>query len=446
MVIMMYNFDKSLSRFSRLLKIETVAGNDGEFVKFREVLKELYPNIAKNCKLERIGDSGLMYKWKGKNSSKAIVLMSHYDVVPASPEQWDKPPFSGEISGGAIWGRGAIDTKCTLCAVMESVEALLGVQGFIPDFDVYMCFGGDEETAGNDAVAIATVLRRRGVKPFLIIDEGGAVVQLPQKLQKKGGGRVALIGIAEKGYMDVEFIAKGRGGHTSLPVIHSPLVTISEVIRRLKNPFKPTISTPVRIMGAAIANQFGFKIKVALRSTLLRRIFMPKLIRVVPEVGALTQTTGAITLISGGSAANVIPEEVRAVGNFRVISGTTVDETLGIIKKALRGLDVEVNLIESLEPSKTSRVDGDGWDALNSAIVSTWGVEEDGKGIAVVPYLMIARSDSRFYSDISDSIYRFSPMVMTKIERNSIHGVNERISVENFRKMIEFYILIVRNK
>ena len=250
---MKFNFEKSLTRFSRLLQYETVVGKSEEFDKFREALKQLYPNITRVCAFERIGNSGLMYRYEGKNSEKSIVLMAHYDVVPASPEQWDKPPFSGvierdETGQGIIWGRGAIDTKCTLCAVMESVEALIE-SGFVPDFDVYLCFGGDEESAGNDALTIATVLRRRKVEPFLIIDEGGAVVELPDFLS---GGRAALIGIAEKGYMDVEFIVRGRGGHTSMPVEYNPLVTMSEVIQRLKNPFKFTISEPVRIMGRAV--------------------------------------------------------------------------------------------------------------------------------------------------------------------------------------------------
>jgi carboxypeptidase PM20D1 len=433
----MYKFDldKSIARFSELLIYETVAGNNDEFRKFKNAIKVIYPNIARVCEFELIGDLGLTYRFKGKDSGKSVVLMAHYDVVPAASDiRWDWHPFSGEIVDNEIWGRGAVDTKCTLCSVMEAVESLIE-QGFTPDYDVYMCFGGDEETSGNSAIAIAAELKKRGVRPFLILDEGGAVLDASSVGM---GERAALIGIAEKGYMDVEFIARGKGGHTSLPVRDNPLVTIAEVVRRLEKPFKPVISEPFRIMRDAAAKHAKLKLRIALKSRIIQKIFMPKLMRMVPEIAALTQTTGAVTLISGGSAANVVPEEVRAVGNFRIISESSVAETLEIIKKKLIGLDIEVNVLESLEPSKISKIEGDGWEMLNESIAEIWGNE-----CAVIPYLMIARSDSRAYSDISDSIYRFSPMLMSQVERHSIHGMNERISISSFAKMIEFYLRLI---
>jgi carboxypeptidase PM20D1 len=367
--------------------------------------------------------------------------MSHFDVVPASrDEQWEAHPFSGEITEGEIVGRGALDTKCTLCAIMESVETMLE-QNLTPDFDIYMCFGGDEETSGNAAIEMAALLKKRGVSPFLIVDEGGAIVDASIV---GASSLTALVGIAEKGYMDVELICRGKGGHTSMPTRVNPLSTMARAIRRLDRPFKTRISEPVRIMGLAIIRNSGFKIRLVLKSPILRKLLLPRVSRLVPEIGAFLQTTGAVTLISGGSAKNVIPEEIRAVGNFRIINGSSVEETLQIIRRALRGLDVEVNLLESLEPSKISRVDGQGWELLCSAIRKTWSTEEESA--VVIPYLMFARSDSRFYSDISDSVYRFSPMIMSKQDRSAIHGVNERISTDAFRKMIEFYLALITSK
>jgi carboxypeptidase PM20D1 len=432
-----YDPDKAIARFSELLIYETVAGNTDEFRKFKNAIKVIYPNIARVCKAELIGNLGLMYHWRGKSSAKSVVLMAHYDVVPAASDiRWDWHPFSGEIREEEIWGRGSVDTKCTLCATMEAVESLIE-QNFTPDYDVYMCFGGDEETAGDSAKAIAAELKSRGVSPFLILDEGGAVLNATVI---GINGLAALIGIAEKGYMDVEFIARGKGGHTSLPVKceNNPIIIIGEVVRRLKNPFKPVFSEPYKIMTQAAAPHAGRKLRTFLKSRVLQRLFLPKIVKVLPEIAALTQTTGAITLISGGSAANVVPEEVRAVGNFRIISGSTVAETLAIIKRKLHGLDVEINLLASLEPSKISKTSGEGWQILNTAIGEIWGNDT-----AIIPYLMLAGSDSRAYSDISDNIYRFSPMLMSETERHSIHGMNERISIKNFTKMIEFYLKLL---
>jgi carboxypeptidase PM20D1 len=445
------NYSYAFARLSELLIYETVAGNTDEFRHFQTALKEIYPNIDCVCEFEQVGELGLMYRFKGKDSSRSIVLMSHYDVVPAvSDEQWERHPFSGEIVDGVVFGRGAVDTKCTLCAVMETVETLIE-NNITPECDVYMCFGGDEETTGGAAVSIADVLEKRGIKPFLILDEGGAVIELPdsikskKSLQSEKEERVALVGIAEKGYLDVEFIARGPGGHTSLPVKDNPLSTIAEAVRRLENPFKPVINEPFKVMRDAIADYAGWKLKIALKSRLIRTLLMPRISRLVPEIGALTQTTGAVTLINGGSASNVVPEVVRAVGNFRVINGCSVGKTMDIIKKKLHGLDIEINILESLEPSKISRIEGEGWEKLNSSIVSTWGKSEKSEGCAVIPYLMIARSDSRSYSNISDNIYRFSPMIMSKVERASIHGINEKISQESFKKMIEFYVDLITN-
>jgi len=436
-----FNLEYAVTRFSELLIYETVDGNMAECERFIKALEALYPNIHINCEFERVAvtqtnPGGLMYRFKGKDSSKSILLMSHFDVVPAArDEQWEAHPFSGDFSDDHIVGRGALDTKCTLCAIMESVETLLE-QNYVPDFDIYMCFGGDEETASTAAVAMSALLKERGVSPFLIVDEGGAIVDASIV---GSSSLVALVGIAEKGYMDIELIARGHGGHTSMPTKSNPLSVMAKAISRLDKPFKPVISEPVRLMGQAIIDNVGFKARLILGNVLLRKLFMPYVAKRVPEIGALTQTTGAITMISGGSAHNVIPEEIRAVGNFRIINGTTVEETLDIIRRKLRGLSVQVNLLESLEPSPMSRVDGEGWERLGAAIGSTW---EDS---ITIPYLMFARSDSRFYSDISDSVYRFSPMIMSVKERKAIHGVNESITTVAFRKMIEFYLALITN-
>ncbi|MCL2077564.1 MAG: M20/M25/M40 family metallo-hydrolase [Oscillospiraceae bacterium] len=439
----MYDKEKAAKNFSKMLQYRTVAGNKADFVGFRDALKEMYPNINKTCKLELIGEKGIMYTWKGQNEqnsektgNKSIVLMSHYDVVPADNEKWKYPPFSGAQAEGKIWGRGALDTKGTLCAIMESVEALIS-QGFTPKADIYLCFGGDEETAGNGAIQIARQLKIRNVRPYLVLDEGGAVID----------GKVigvnhpcAFVGIAEKGYMDVEFLTSGTGGHSSLTGAHNPIVTMSEVIKRLNSKvFKPRLSRPAKIMVDAASKHSGFKLGLLLRSYFIwGKLFRKFFIKILPEIDAFTRTVGAITQISGGSAENIIPEQVRAVGNFRIINGSSVAETLSVIKKALSGIDVKVNLISGLEPSVISDTSGYGWQTLTNAVSEIW------QGSVIIPYLMMARSDSRSYGNISENIFRFTPVTLTRDKRVSIHGVNENISKEGFFRIIDFYICLIR--
>lgn len=431
-------YDKKLAaeHFSEMLRCKTVSGNEKDFSDFHSILKDMYPNVYDTCEYELIDKKGMMFRWKGKSSDGCVILMSHYDVVPADKDQWEHPPFSGNIANERIWGRGAIDTKCTLCAIMESVEALIS-EGFTPVSDIYMCFGGDEETAGDNAVQMADELKNRNIKPFLILDEGGAVLD----------GSIAginnlcaLVGIAEKGYMDIEFIAKGKGGHSSLAKTSNPIYIMAEVIKRINgNLFKPHISEPLKLMIKSAVKHTNFKYRIIFRNHWLRRILFKKFfLKAMPEMIALTNTVGAITQISGGSAENIIPEQVRAVGNFRIINGSSVKETLDIIKNALSDLNVEVNLISGLEPSEMSDTTGRGWSVLSETITDLWN---DG---AVIPYLMLARSDSRSYSKLSDNIYRFSPLIMTKEERSSIHGINENILLDSFYKIIDFYIKLIK--
>ncbi|MDR1753916.1 MAG: M20/M25/M40 family metallo-hydrolase [Eubacterium sp.] len=426
---------RALENFSRMIQCSTVDGCEDEFIRFRNTLSELYPNIEKICEREFFG-KGIVYRWKGMNSNKSIILMSHYDVVPAKSGEWTYEPFSGTIANGRVWGRGALDTKCTLAAIMESVESLIQLQ-FIPKTDIYLCFGGDEETTGESARQIAKALNSRGVRPFLILDEGGAIVDAnPYGISKP----CALVGIAEKGYMDVEFIIRGKGGHTSLPSVFCPLSEMGELIRRIsKNPFGFKLCKPVSVMIKHALKYMNFKHRALIRAySFWGRWFFKRLVaEKFPEIKALSGTIGAITQINGGTAANVIPEQVRATGNFRLISGESVEYTLNRIKKSLKGLSVEINLIEGLDPSKASPTEGEGWDALKNAITSSWGES------AIVPYLMLAGSDSRYYSLLSDSIYRFSPCAFTRTDLESIHGVNESIDIDSFFRTIYFYINLI---
>jgi len=429
----MSNKQTSIENFRKMIQCRTVAGISNEFTefaKFKQVLEQAYPLLHKTCEKTEIMPKGIVYRWRGISSENSVVLMSHYDVVPADNGDWKYPPFSGTAADGRIWGRGTLDTKCTLCAVCESAEELIS-RGFTPKSDVYMCFGGDEETTGDSAVKIAEYLSEKGVRPSLVLDEGGAAVD-----GSVAGIRrtCALVGIAEKGYMDVEFITKGAGGHSSLNA-SNPVVTMAEVIRRLSpGIFKSRFNRPLKMTVDSAAKYTDIVyIKLLSRFPFLGKIMRSAFAKRLPEVDALTRTIGAVTRVSGGNADNIIPEYVRAVANFRIISESSVRETADIIKNALSGLDVEINVLCALEPTGISPVSGKGYDALAKAITAVW---EDG---VIIPYLMMARSDSRSYGVISDNIYRFSPVEMGHGERASIHGVNENISAESFLRAVEFY-------
>lgn len=424
---------KALGNFRKILKCETVVGKDEEFNKFYKVLKESYPLVHSQCEYERIEDKSLLYRLKGRDENESVVLMSHYDVVPAEKGEWKYPPFSGFVGEGKIWGRGAIDTKCTLCGILEAVETLLS-KGFQPNVDVYLCFGGDEETNGEGAKGIVSELKKRGISPNLVLDEGGAVfsgsligIENP----------IALIGIAEKGYMDVEFITKSKGGHTSMPQQKgNPMTTMAQVIMRIHGkPFPMQLTPPVKAMVGEVVKHLNPLYKTLLWNDRILKFFAKNvLIKGMPILGALFQTTSNITMIEGAHATNVVPECVRAIGNFRILNGNTVESTLKRLKSILSDLDVEVNILEGRDPSMVSCMDGRGWKILKSTITKTWG------NTAIVPYVLLAASDSYFYQDISPYVYRFSPIRMKKEDKDAIHGINEGIRIKDFYRVIDFYV------
>ncbi|MDZ4131579.1 MAG: M20/M25/M40 family metallo-hydrolase, partial [Dethiobacteria bacterium] len=288
----------------------------GEYEKLRQLLKDYYPLTHQALEHELVKGHSLLYRWAGKSSEKPLLLMAHYDVVPANDAQWQQPPFAGNIIDGVIWGRGTLDTKCTLCAIFEAVEKMLA-EGFEPQQDIYLAFGHDEETMGYGAPATVEVLKNRGVHFEMVLDEGGAIVSNVFPGISKP---IAVIGMSEKGVADFEVVLEGSGGHSSTPGLRTPLGEMSKIILRLaKKPFQAHLPVEVVEMFAVLGRHmpFGFR-------TIFANLwcFKPLLTLLLPklggELGALCRTTCVFTMIEGSSASNVIPNRVRAVANLRL--------------------------------------------------------------------------------------------------------------------------------
>ncbi|MEG1650896.1 MAG: M20 family peptidase [Oscillospiraceae bacterium] len=431
----------AIESLSEMIKCKTVSSRDktmvdeGEFEKFRRLLKTRYPNIHKACTLSRIGDTGLLYHWKGKSADEPTVLMAHYDVVPANEEQWDKPAFEGIIEDGVLWGRGTLDTKGTLCGVCESSEKLIA-EGFVPEHDIYFSFAGDEEIAGETAPMIVDELERLGVKPALVVDEGGAVVEgvFPGVKEK-----CALIGIAEKGMADIEFTVKSTGGHASAPPPHGPVGKLAQAVVNVENhPCKGRLTEPIAQMFDILGRRSSFAMRLIFANLWC---FMPVLnaicVKSGGELNAMMRTTCAFTCMKGSSAANVLPPEASIVANFRIIGGETIDSSIKYVKDAMKNDEIQVNVIHGMNPSAVSDTKSEGYKKLKTAIEQTW------TEAIVSPYLMVACSDSRHFCRISDKVMRFSAMELSKEERGYIHANNERIPTDKIIKTAEFYTRLI---
>ena len=436
------NADKSASDLADMIRCKTVSNRDssledeGEFERFEKLLPLIFPNIYKKCSFEKVERRALLFCLSGKSHSAPSVFMAHYDVVSAAPAGWEKPPFEGACENGVLYGRGALDTKSTVNGILGAAEALIK-DGFVPENDIYFAFGGDEEINGTGASSIVALFESRGITPAFVLDEGGAVCYNVFPGVKKP---LALIGIAEKGMVNVEYSVTGGGGHSSSPYPNTPISRLSRAVTAIeKKPFKFTLTVPA----------LKFFNKAGRHSTFLYRMIFANLwffgpvfsliaIKSGGETNAIVRTTTAFTQMEGSKSANVIPPYAKMVSNHRIIPGETVESTVSRIRRLVKDKNVNVSVINGFDPSSISKTDCPEYEKLCSVISDMWG------DAVVSPYLMVACSDARHWSKISDRVYRFSPMVLSKEDRDSIHGNNEKIPLASISEIVEFYIRLMK--
>ena len=406
------------------------------FVDFRNWLAATYPVLHATAEREVVGGYSLLFTWKGSDPSlDPILLMSHIDVVPVIPgteELWEEDPFSGKVSDGFIWGRGAIDTKGSLIAMVEAAELLMAT-GYTPKRTIMFAFGHDEEVGGpRGNVAIANLMKERGTRFYWIADEGGVV---SNGLLPGANGLAAMIGVAEKGYVTLELTAHAKGGHSSMPPKKTAIGRLVVAINRLqKTPFIPKIDGATEQMVDAITGPSPFKSRLVMANRWLLDDVLISTFSNSPTSDAQMRTTIAPTIINGGTKENVLPPMASAKVNFRVHSRDTIADVVAHVKKAVNDPNVDVEIHnEGREPSFVSGTDTDGYTMLSNAVVASF----DAKLIA--PYLVVGGTDSRHYSEVADDIYRIIPIVMGKDDMARFHGTNERITVDNMGRAVEFY-------
>ena len=434
--------DESIKALQELIKCKTVSyydsslEDDNEFKKLISLLPSLYPNVFKVCEFNQLPDRALLFKWAGKDKGKPTVLMAHYDVVPVEEQSWEKPPFDAIIEDGVLWGRGSLDTKVTFNGVLFAANTLIN-EGYVPENDIYFAFSGGEEVNGNGAVNIVNYFKENGIEPALVVDEGGAVVENVFPGVK---APCAMVGIAEKGMLNLTFSVKSNGGHASSPAPHTPIGILSRACCKVENnPFKMHITKPAAEMFDTLGRNSNFVFRMIFANMWLFKGVLNMICKKSGgELNALLRTTVAFTQSEGSNAPNVIPPSATMTANLRLNPKDTVDSAVEYIRKTIGDDNVELILGSNTNPSRISQTNCEAYNKVASAVANTW------KGCIVSPYLMVQCSDSRHWGVISDKVYRFSAMDLTSEERKTIHGHNERIRLETANSAVEFYIRLMK--
>ncbi|MCB5273601.1 Succinyl-diaminopimelate desuccinylase [Arthrobacter sp. SO5] len=437
---------RAAAALAQLVQFRTVSSRTrsevdaGEFEGFIAALPRLFPAVHATLELERVNGHALLYRWPGTDAgaaSRPAVLMAHYDVVPAGdPDGWTRPPFSGHNDGTYLWGRGTLDDKGQLVAILAAAEALLGA-GFTPRYDLYFSFGNNEETAGDSAATAAALLAGRGVAPWLVLDEGGAVAGGAFPGVKRP---VAVVGVAEKGILDVELLTRDPGGHASTPPRMGATARLARAITRIeRSPFPQSMPDVTAEMLRRFGPHSPAPMRTAFANLSLLRMPLTLLFgRLGNETNAMTRTTVAITMLEGSAGANVLAATAKANANIRVAVGETVDGTVERLRKIIRDPKVELRIVEGNEPSPVSPSTGAPWRLVEDCIASVF------PEAIITPYIMMGGTDSRRFTGICGAVYRFAPFSMDAEARGSIHAVDEKILLETLDRGVRFYETLIR--
>ncbi len=412
------------------------------FLGLHQYLQTSFPRVHQALKRETIAGYSLLYTWPGRNAGLApLLLMSHMDVVPVEPgteKRWTHPAFSGAIADGHVWGRGTLDDKVSMLAVLEAVEMLLEKK-FQPERTVLLAFGHDEEVGGwQGAAAIARLLEARGVRAEMILDEGGIIASgMVQGIKSD----VAMISTAEKGFVTVALTARSQGGHSSMPPPSTAIGAVANAVRKLEeNPMPARIDGPTRESFEFLAPEMPLPMRTVLANLWLFDPVVKSRFGAEPSGNARMRTTTAATMIRGGVKENVLPSEATAWVNFRILPGDSVESVLEHVRQTV-GPDILVAVSgnQRTEPSPTSRADGPAFRLLQPTISQVF------PGTLASPNRLGGGTDTKHFQKLSGNVFRFIPVKITAEDLARIHGTNERVGIEDYAGAVRFYAQLIRN-
>ncbi len=431
---------------SRLIECKTISHKKGmidsaAFADLTSIVKENCPNLSAYADWELFENHSFLIHIDGADADlKPLVLLAHMDVVPVpktSYSDWEHPPFKGVIDDGYIWGRGALDDKTSFAAILQAVENLLK-DSFEFNRSVYLVFGHDEEIGGTGAKAISEYLEEKGVEAEIVLDEGGYYTK---GLIPGIDETIALVGLAEKGYMSIDLVVNTEAGHSSMPSYQSSLEVLIDAVKKLRdNPFEPRISEPLDGFIKEVGPNLPFAQSLAFSNRWLFESLILNAYSKGSSSFALVHTTQTPTIFKSGLKDNVIPKRAIATINYRLLPGDLPADVIERVKDLIDDDRVKIQAHGGMDPVKASEVSP--YNSINYRKLASL-ISASRENCVVAPYLMIGASDARYFYNISDEVYRFSPYLIGAEDVSRIHGVNERISISDYNSSVNFYMSLI---
>ncbi len=437
-------------RFAQAITYPTISNQDRSdldhvaFLGLHDHFAASYPLVHEQLVLEKVNDLSLLYTWHGRDPALApVLLMGHQDVVPVIPgteNDWLQPPFGGVIEDGVVWGRGALDDKSSVVAILEATELLLA-EGFQPERTIYLAFGHDEEVGGPEGAGrIAELFEERGIGPFaFVLDEGGAIADgMIPGVQ----GKVAIVGIAEKGFISLELKVEGDGGHSSAPPEHTNIGILAAAIGKLENDqFAPRLDGASLEMFRYLTPEMPFAGKAVLANLWLFKPIVVRLMLGDQMTAAMVRTTTAATIFNGGVKDNVLPIDATAVVNFRILPGDTKATLTERVREVIDDDRVQIrDISSSSDPSAVSSPDGPAFAMLGKTLRQVVGDD-----VLITPYLVVGGTDAKYYSGKSPAVFRFLPIIIGADGMKLAHGTNERVGVDSLAIAVRYMHQFIRN-
>jgi carboxypeptidase PM20D1 len=438
-------------RLSEAITHKTISYNSQEtdtvaYTGFLKFIEHTYPLLDSLLDKTLINDFSMVYKWEGSDPSlKPILLMGHTDVVPiekATLDRWEMDPFSGTIKDGFIFGRGTMDDKGNVLAIIEAINLRLK-EGFKPKRTIYLSFGHDEEVGGpNGAKFVAQYFKKQGISFEYILDEGGVLMDAGffPGIDKPA----ALIGIAEKGYVSLNLKAKIKeAGHSSMPPKETAIGILAGAIKKMEaNPFPAHLTEVTSQMFNYLGPEMSFPNKTIFANRWLFESTIVGILEDAPSSNAMVRTTIAPTIIKAGIKDNVLPTEAILTVNFRILPGDSVEAIKKHLTKVIQDDRIEISLASrgfENNPSPISPVNSKAFACLQKSIGEVFPDR------LVAPLMLVAGTDCKHFIDLSPNIYRMNPIAMKKSDIPRIHGINERVPVAAYQQAIQFFHQLIGN-